>query len=110
MGAAFGERYRRLASRDDGVGTAVKAAANLVDRTASSVAHMLRQYPLARLAAFMYLAAIHLYVYWLTLRMQHAATALLQRDATTHGVSGLGAAAATGVDDAASSATTGRRN
>lgn len=46
MDAALGEPYQRLAARQDRVGKAVKAAANFVDRTASSAAYVLRQFPL----------------------------------------------------------------
>lgn len=71
MDAALGEPYQRLASRQDRVGKAVKAAANFVDKTASTVSFVLRQYPLVRLAALAYLLLMHLYLYIMTARMQH---------------------------------------
>uniref|UniRef100_A0A7S0WHB5 ABC transporter domain-containing protein n=1 Tax=Chlamydomonas leiostraca TaxID=1034604 RepID=A0A7S0WHB5_9CHLO len=73
MDAALGEPYARLAARQDRVGKAVKAAAQLVDRTASTAAFVLRQYPLARLAVLGYLVLIHGYLYVMTATMQHAA-------------------------------------
>lgn len=47
------------------MGKAVKAAANLLDGTASSLSTMLRQYPLSRLAILLYLFFIHAYIYYL---------------------------------------------
>lgn len=70
---ALGEPYQRL-TRHTGVGKAVKAAANLLDSTASTVSFLLRQYPLARLGVFAYLLLIHLYVYFLLARMQRLVT------------------------------------
>lgn len=75
-GSVLGERYRSLASRQDNLGTALAAAATLIDRTASITAHVLKQYPLVRIAAGSYLFLLHLYVYFLTLRMQSAAVVL----------------------------------
>ncbi len=45
-------------------------AANFLDSTASSVSFLLRQYPLARIGAFAYLAFIHIWVYLLIARLQ----------------------------------------
>ncbi|GLI58809.1 hypothetical protein VaNZ11_000575 [Volvox africanus] len=70
---ALGEPYQRLV-RHNRVGRAVKAAANFLDSTASTTSFVLRQYPLARLAVFMYAVLIHLYVYLLIARMQRLAT------------------------------------
>ncbi|PNH03320.1 Golgin candidate 1 [Tetrabaena socialis] len=70
---ALGEPYQRLA-RHTKVGKAVKAAANFLDSTASTTSFVLRQYPLARLCLFAYVALIHLYLYMLTARMQRLAT------------------------------------
>lgn len=70
---ALGEPYQRLA-RHNKVGKAVKAAANLLDGTASTAAWFLRQYPLGRLAVFGYLLLLHLYLYMLLARMQRFAT------------------------------------
>ncbi|GIL70478.1 hypothetical protein Vretimale_3625 [Volvox reticuliferus] len=70
---ALGEPYQRLV-RHNRVGRAVKAAANFLDSTASTTSFVLRQYPLARLAVFMYAVLIHLYVYFLIARMQRLAT------------------------------------
>lgn len=56
------------------VGKAVKAAASLLDSTASSLSMLLRQYPLGRLAVLLYLLFIHAYIYYLlgeTLIMMH---------------------------------------
>ncbi|GAX74656.1 hypothetical protein CEUSTIGMA_g2104.t1 [Chlamydomonas eustigma] len=72
---ALGEPYQRLA-QNDSVGRAVKAAAKLLDSTASTASFMLRQYPLARLLAFAYLFLIHLYVYFLIARLQGRAVGL----------------------------------
>ncbi|GFH10932.1 uncharacterized protein HaLaN_06338 [Haematococcus lacustris] len=73
ISSALGERYRRLASRPDQVGAVVAAAAALVDRTASTLAFVLRQYPLVRLAALVYILLLHFYFLVLTASMQHAA-------------------------------------
>ncbi len=73
---ALGEPYRRLA-RHNRVGGAVQATADFLDRSAAAAAHLIRQYPLARLGLFVYLVLIHLYVYWLIARMQHAALAVM---------------------------------
>ncbi|EFJ50911.1 hypothetical protein VOLCADRAFT_88320 [Volvox carteri f. nagariensis] len=70
---ALGEPYQRLV-RHNRVGRAVKAAANFLDSTASTTSFVLRQYPLARVAVFLYAVLIHLYVYFLIARMQRMAT------------------------------------
>jgi hypothetical protein len=73
VSSALGERYRRLANRQDPLGQAAAAAAQIVDRSASTASYVLRQYPLARLAVFGYLLLLHLYLYILLSSMQHAA-------------------------------------
>lgn len=70
---ALGEPFARL-TRQPRVGRAVKAAANLLDSTASTASFLLRQYPLVRLGAAAYLGLLHLYVYLLIARMQRMAT------------------------------------
>ncbi len=72
-GSVLGERYRRLASRQDNLGAAVAAATALVDRSASIAVHMIRQYPWVRLAALLYLLFLHLYCYVITSSMQSLA-------------------------------------
>ncbi|WIA09344.1 hypothetical protein OEZ85_008751 [Tetradesmus obliquus] len=73
---ALGEPYQRLA-RHRKLGGAVQATANFLDTTAASATQLLRQQPLARLAVFLYLGLIHLYVYFLLARMQRQAVMLL---------------------------------
>lgn len=75
VSSALGERYRRLVNRQDPLGQAAAAAAQIVDRSASTASYVLRQYPLARLAVFGYLLLLHLYLYILLSSMQHAAVA-----------------------------------
>jgi hypothetical protein len=80
---ALGEPYQRLA-RHNKLGGAVQATANFLDSTAASASQLLRQQPLARLIAFLYIVLIHLYVYFLLARMQKQALALIaQQDKTT---------------------------
>jgi uncharacterized membrane protein len=66
---ALGEHYMRLA-RNNRVGKAVKAAANFVDKAAVTASFLLRQYPLVRVIIFVYLVFIHMYLYYLTGKMQ----------------------------------------
>jgi hypothetical protein len=73
---ALGEPYQRLA-RHRKLGGAVQATANFLDTTAASATQLLRQQPLVRLAVFLYLVLIHLYVYFLLARMQRQAVMLL---------------------------------
>lgn len=71
---ALGEPYQRLA-RHDKLGGAVQATARLLDTTAASASHIIRQYPLARLAVFGYLLLIHLFLYLVIARLQRQAIA-----------------------------------
>lgn len=73
---ALGEPYQRLA-RHRKLGGAVQATANFLDSTAASAAQLLRQQPLARLAVFLYIVLIHLYVYFLLARMQKQALMII---------------------------------
>lgn len=79
---ALGEPYQRLA-RHNKLGGAVKATANFLDTTAASASQLLRQQPLARLAVFLYVVLIHLYVYFLLARMQRQALSLVAGDHAT---------------------------
>jgi hypothetical protein len=99
LSSALGERYLRLTARRDKLGSALEAAAGLVDRTAARAAHLLRQYPWVRLGALCYVLLVHLYVYALTVMLQRRAAALVAGDGeaaaalrmaerTTHGVGG----------------------
>jgi hypothetical protein len=85
---ALGERYARLANAPGRLGGAVKAGAALLDGTASQAVRVLRHYPLGRLAAFLYLAAMHLFIYLLLHRLQHLAFLAGERGAGGEGAVG----------------------
>lgn len=72
---ALGETYQRLASNNK-VGSAVRTMARFMDATAATASMILRQYPLGRLLVFFYIILIHLYLYFLTGRLQHQAVTL----------------------------------
>ncbi len=72
----LGERYRKLASRQDNLGSFLQGTTSLIDKTASVISHALRQYPWVRIVAGSYLLLLHLYVYVLTLSLQHRAVVL----------------------------------
>ena len=70
---SLGAPYQRLAQSNKVVGKAVKAAANFLDSASGSASFFLRQYPLVRIATFLYLVLIHLWVYTLLGRLQRSA-------------------------------------
>jgi hypothetical protein len=72
-GTVLGERLRKLASRQDNLGSFLQGTTSLIDKTASVISHALRQYPWVRICAGGYLLLLHLYVYVMTLSLQHRA-------------------------------------
>lgn len=58
----LGPAYERLANHRN-VGTAVRAGAKIFDSTAAGALRVLKDYPVARIAAFLYILFIHLFVY-----------------------------------------------
>lgn len=62
---ALGESYERLV-RNRKVGKVVRYAAKMLDSGAATASTVLRRYPVGRLAIFLYILFIHVYVYFLT--------------------------------------------
>ena len=74
---SLGDAYTRLANAPGHLGHAVKAGANFLDSTASQTVRILRHYPLARLAVFVYFIGMHFFIYLLLHRLQKRAFSAL---------------------------------
>jgi hypothetical protein len=104
---ALGEPYQRLA-RHNKLGGTVQAAARMLDSTAASASHLIRQHPLARLGVFAYFILVHVFLYLLILHMHHTAIAPHGGLVEAGGLPGVGLPAGAG-GAAADGAAAGRR-
>ncbi|MEW5299563.1 MAG: hypothetical protein WDW36_002566 [Sanguina aurantia] len=85
---ALGESYERLA-RSGELGKVVRYTARMLDSSAATASMVLRRYPAGRLAIFLYILFIHVYVYFLTGYLQRVVGRL---DSSASGAGALSAA------------------